>query len=70
MNDLGKYGSFSVLGGAINCVDDVVDILDAVTHDLSYDCNERTYDASALYLREEDNALLHVSTEAEATAQS
>ena len=67
MNDLGKYGSFNVPGGAINCVDDVVDILDAVTHDLSYDCNERTYDAAALYLREEDNALLHVSTEAEAT---
>ena len=51
--------------GAINCVDDVVDILDAVTHDL-FTTVMKGHDASALCLREEEAALLHVS-EAEAT---
>tara|TARA_A200000113_G_scaffold226021_1_gene249552 strand:- start:21434 stop:43285 length:21852 start_codon:yes stop_codon:yes gene_type:complete len=67
MNDMSKYAHLRIAGGPVNCEDDVVDILDSVGHDLLYDCNEKTYDASALYIETENNSLKHVETEWEAS---
>ena len=67
MNDMSKYSHLRIAGGPVNCEDDVVDILDSVGHDLLYDCNEKTYDASALYIETENNSLKHVETEWEAS---
>ena len=64
---MSKYASLSIPGGPVNCVDDVVDILDAVSHDLLFDCNEKIYDASALYVETENNSLKHIETEWEAS---
>ena len=38
---MSKYSALAIPGGPVNCVDDVVDILDAVSHDLLFDCNEK-----------------------------
>ncbi|OUV52688.1 MAG: hypothetical protein CBC73_05355 [Flavobacteriales bacterium TMED113] len=67
MNDMSKYSALAITGGAVNCVDDVVDILDAVSHDLLFDCNEKIYDASALYVETENNSLKHIESEWEAS---
>lgn len=66
MNDLSKYLDLSIPGGARNCVDDVVDIIDAIIADLRLGGNSNTYDAAAFYLNPEDNSLLHIENEAEA----
>ncbi|BCU95138.1 MAG: hypothetical protein CM15mV7_2540 [uncultured marine virus] len=67
MNDMSKYSALAIPGGPVNCVDDVVDILDAVSHDLLFDCNEKVYDASALYVETENNSLKHIESEWEAS---
>ena len=67
MNDMSKYSHLQIAGGPVNCEDDVVDILDSVAHDLLYDCNEKIYDASALYVETENNSLKHVESEWEAS---
>ena len=67
MNDMSKYSSLAIPGGAVNCEDDIVDILDAMSHDLLFDCNEKVYDASALYVETENNSLKHIETEWEAS---
>ena len=56
MNDMSKYLDLAVPGGAQNCIDDVLDILDAVVHDLRFGGNSKVWDAAALYL----NPLSHV----------
>ena len=67
MNDMSKYASLAIPGGPVNCEDDIVDILDAMSHDLLYDCNEKVYDASALYVEPENNSLKHIESEWEAS---
>ena len=67
MNDMSKYSSLAIPGGPVNCEDDIVDILDAMSHDLLFDCNEKVYDASALYVETENNSLKHIETEWEAS---
>ena len=66
MNDLSKYLDLSIPGGATNCVDDVMGVLDAIIADLRLGGNSNTYDAAAFYLNPEDNSLLHIESEAEA----
>ena len=67
MNDLSKYGTMQVPGGHVNCEDDVKDTINAVIHDLLHDCNEKTYDAAALYIETENNSLKHIEKEWEAS---
>ena len=67
MNDFSKFENLVIPGGSINCEDDVRDIIDAVSHDLLFDCNEKTYDAAALYVETENNSLKHIESEWEAS---
>jgi len=67
MNDMSKYALFQIKGGAVNCSDDVKDILNALVHDLNYNCNERTWDAANLYVEPENNSLKHIEDDWEAT---
>jgi len=67
MNDLSKFGDFQVPGGSVNCEDDVKGVIDAVIHDLLFDCNEKTYDAAELYIEPENNSLRHIESEWEAS---
>lgn len=67
MNDLSKYGKFNIPGGPVNCVDDVKDVLRGLTHDLNYNCNEKTWDAASLYIETENNSLKHIEKEWEAS---
>ena len=67
MNDLSKYATFEIPGGSVNCEDDIEDAITAVLHDLLHDCNEKTWDAAALYVETEDNSLKHIESEAEAS---
>tara|TARA_B100000287_G_scaffold183671_1_gene173701 strand:+ start:379 stop:19995 length:19617 start_codon:yes stop_codon:yes gene_type:complete len=67
MNDLSKFEGLNIPGGAINCEDDVIDMIDSISHDIQYDCNEKTYDAAALYIEPEDNSLKHIEGEWEAS---
>ena len=67
MNDMSKYAQFKIKGGAVNCSDDVKDILNALIHDLNYNCNERTWDAASLYVETENNSLKHIEDDWEAT---
>ena len=67
MNDLSKYATFEIPGGSVNCEDDIEDAITAVLHDLLHDCNEKTWDAAALYIETEDNSLKHIESEAEAS---
>ena len=67
MNDLSKYATFEIPGGSVNCEDDVKGAIDAVLHDLLHDCNEKTWDAAALYVETEDNSLKHIEKEWEAS---
>ena len=61
MNDLSKFLNFTVPGGAQNCVDDVVDIIGAVGHDLRKGGNSKTYEAAKLYLDSETNNLIQLN---------
>jgi len=67
MNDFSKFENLAIPGGPVNCEDDVRDIIDAVSHDLLFDCNEKTYDAAALYVETENNSLKHIESEWEAS---
>ena len=67
MNDMSKYAQFKIKGGPVNCTDDVKDILNALIHDLNYNCNERTWDAANLYVEPENNSLKHIEDDWEAT---
>ena len=67
MNDMSKFINFKVPGGRQNCVDDVVDIIESIVHDMRLGGNSKTWDAAALYLNSEDNTLLHVEGEEEAS---
>tara|TARA_R100001082_G_scaffold86361_1_gene52962 strand:- start:5663 stop:21862 length:16200 start_codon:yes stop_codon:yes gene_type:complete len=67
MNDLSKYENLNIPGGHVNCEDDVLDMIEAMVHDLRFDCNEKTYDAAALYIETENNSLKHIEGEWEAS---
>ncbi len=67
MNDMSKFALFQIKGGPVNCTDDVKDILNALAHDLNYNCNERTWDAANLYVETENNSLKHIEDDWEAT---
>ena len=67
MNDMSKFAAFQIKGGPVNCTDDVKDILNAMVHDLNYNCNERTWDAASLYVETENNSLKHIEDDWEAT---
>ena len=58
-----RYPFFTVIGGAVNCEDDVRDILKAMVEDLRNGSNSHTWDAAALYVNRTTNpiTLLHVS---------
>ena len=60
-----RYPYFTVPGGAVNCEDDVRDILDAVVADLRNGSNSHVWDASALYIDQTQNpiTLNHIETE-------
>ena len=42
-------------------------MIEAISHDIRFDCNEKTYDAAALYIETEDNSLKHIEGEWEAS---
>ena len=67
MNDLSKYAHFEIPGGAVNCEDDIKDIIDALLHDILHDCNEKIYEAAELYIEPENNSLRHIEDEWEAS---
>ena len=58
-----RYPFFTVIGGAVNCEDDVRDILKAMVEDLRNGSNSHSWDAAALYVNRTTNpiTLLHVS---------
>jgi len=58
-----RYPYFTVVGGEVNCEDDVRDILDAMVEDLRNGSNSHVWDAAALYVDRTTNpvTLLHVS---------
>ena len=60
-----RYPYFTVPGGAVNCEDDVRDILDAVVADLRNGSNSHVWDAAALYIDQTQNpiTLNHIETE-------
>ena len=43
------FPGFSVPGGDQNCIDDVVDVLEAVAENTAYGGNAETWDAAYLY---------------------
>ena len=67
MNDLSKFGDFNIPGGSVNCEDDVKDVLDALVHDLLFDCNDKIYEAASMYIEPENNSLRYIETEWEAS---
>ena len=67
MNDLSKYQTFEIPGGAVNCEDDIEDMIDAVLHDLLHNCNKEIWEAAELYIEPEDNSLKHIESEWEAS---
>ena len=53
---LAFYTGFSVPGGNQNCVDDIVDVIEAICYNLEIGGNDQVYDAAKIYL--ENNYLL------------
>ena len=47
---LAVYPSFTVAGGNQNCIDDVVDLLEAVADNVAYGGNDKTWDAAYSYV--------------------
>ena len=45
-----EYPSFTVPGGNQNCIDDVVDLLEAVADNVAYGGNDKTWDAAYSYV--------------------
>ena len=58
-----RYPFFTVLGGEVNCEDDVKDIVSAMIEDFRNGSNSHIWDAAALYVNRTTNpiTLLHVS---------
>ena len=46
-----EYPGFAVPGGNINCIDDVVDLLEAVADNVAYGGNDKTWDAAYSYVK-------------------
>lgn len=67
MNDLSKHLDLEIPGGPQNCIDDVMDVIESIIHDLRYGGNSRTWDAAKLYLNPEDDSLLHIESEVSAS---
>ena len=67
MNDLSKYENLAIPGGHVNCEDDVLDMIDAMVHDIRLNCNEKVWDAANLYVEPENNSLKHIESEWEAS---
>jgi hypothetical protein len=51
---------FTIPGGSVNCVDDVKDMLKAITWNLQYGGNNKTWDAAELYI-DRTGALEHIT---------
>ena len=64
-----KHNGFKVPGGKVNCEDDLVDYINAVCHDLRFTVNEKSYDASALYL-DTQMGLQHVTNQSAETVHA
>ena len=47
---LQRYPAFTIPGGNVNCIDDVVDLLEAVADNLAYGGNDKTWDAAYSYV--------------------
>ena len=67
MNDMSYFLDFQVPGGRTNCADDLVDVIEAMIHDIRLGGNSKTWDAAALYLDPEDSSLIHVEGEDKAS---
>lgn len=52
---LTNFSGFSVPGGNQNCIDDVIDVLEAICYNLEFGGNDQVYDAAKIYI---DNAYL------------
>jgi hypothetical protein len=48
---LTTYPSFTVTGGNQNCIDDVVDLLEAIADNVAYGGNDKTWDAAYSYVK-------------------
>lgn len=46
---LAQYPTFTVPGGNQNCIDDVVQVLEAIAYNIKYGGNNKVYDAAFLY---------------------
>jgi hypothetical protein len=60
---LANFPGFSVPGGNQNCIDDIIDVLEAIAFNVKYGGNNKVYDAGAIYISgqhvegEEDQAV-------------
>ena len=45
-----QYPTFQVPGGAVNCFDDVVDVVEAIAYNIKYGSNNKVYDAANFYV--------------------
>ena len=45
-----QYPTFQVPGGAVNCFDDVVDVIEAIAYNIKYGSNNKVYDAANFYV--------------------
>ena len=45
-----QYPTFQVPGGAVNCFDDVVDVIEAIAYNVKYGSNNKVYDAANFYV--------------------
>jgi hypothetical protein len=52
---LAAFSGFSVPGGNQNCIDDIVDVIEAICYNLELGGNDQVYDAAKIYI---DNAYL------------
>jgi len=52
---LDAFPGFSVPGGNQNCIDDIIDVLEAISYNIKYGGNDQVYDAAKIYI---DNAYL------------
>jgi hypothetical protein len=47
---LNQFPGFSVPNGNQNCIDDIVDVLEAISYNLQYGGNNQVYDAAKIYI--------------------
>ena len=45
-----QFPTFQVPGGAVNCFDDVVDVVEAIAYNVKYGSNNQVYDAANFYV--------------------